>query len=66
MGVEGYDTFTPVELDLHESVEVSIVFGAWKIVVSLDVSICLRLDSGEEICDFIGSVVVDVSEGFDF
>jgi len=66
MGIEGNDTFTPIELDLHESVEVGIVFGSWQIVVSLNVSICLRLNSGEEICNFIGSVVMDVSECFDF
>jgi hypothetical protein len=66
MGVESNNTLTPIKLDLHESIKVGIVLGSWKIVVSLDVCISLRLDPGEEVCNLVSSVVVDVAESFNF
>jgi len=66
MRVEGHNTLSPVELNLHEAVEVGIVLGTREIVMSLDVGVSLRLRFGEEICDFIGAVVMDTAECFYF
>ena len=66
MGVKCHDTFTPIELDLHEAVKVGIILCSSKIVMSLDVSVSLRLYSWEKVRNFVGSIVMDVSEGFDF
>jgi hypothetical protein len=66
MSIECHNTFTPIELDLHEAVKVGVIFSSRKVIMSLDVSICLRLDSWEEISNLVCSVVMNVSESFDF
>lgn len=66
MSVKCHDTFTPIELDLHEAVEIGIILGTWKIVVSLYVSVSLRLYSWEKVCNFVSCIVMYVSEGFNF
>ncbi len=62
MGVEGYDSFTPIELNGHESVYVCIVLGSGQIVVSFNMSISSGLNSREEIMHFAGSIIVSISE----
>jgi hypothetical protein len=34
--------------------------------MSLDVSVGLRLDSWEKVCNFVSCIVMNVSEGFNF
>lgn len=66
MGIECHNTFAPIELDLHESVKICIILGSRQIVVSFNMRVSLRLYSGEKVCDFVGCIVVDVSEGLYF
>lgn len=63
MGIESHQSFTPVELDHHESIQVGIVLGSRQIVVGLNQSVGGWLGSWEEIVHFASRVVMDVSEG---
>jgi hypothetical protein len=61
--VEGHNSFSPVELDHHESVQVGVVLCARQVVVRLDKSVSRRLSSREKIMHLGCGVVVDVPEG---
>ena len=63
MRVESHNSLTPVELDHHESVKISIVLGAGKVVVGFHESISSGFGAREEIIDFSCRVVMDVAEG---
>ncbi len=65
MTVECHNSLSPVELDHHEAVEVSVVLGSRQVVVGLDEGISDGLSPGEEVVHFSSGVVVNVAEGFD-
>ena len=65
MCVESNDSLSPIELDHHEAIEVSIILGTRQVVVSFDKSIRHGFSPWEEVMNLSCGVVMDVSEGFD-
>lgn len=62
MRVVCHKPLSPVELDHHKSVEVSIILGSRKVVVSLHQSVSCGLNSGKEVMDLGSGVVMNISK----
>lgn len=66
MVVESDNTLTPIELDHHVGIEVSIVLGTRQVVVGLNQGIGRGVYSREEVAHLLRGVVAGVAEGLDF
>jgi hypothetical protein len=63
--IESDDSLSPIELDHHEAIKVSIVLSTREVVVGFDEGISHGLSPGEEVMHFSSGIVLNVAEGFD-